>query len=213
MSKDIDVWRFHGGRVYDYEELKLPSVVKLVESLDYNSMHPLAVDIGGGNCSLVHSARLPRPQYFRTATIDIAASFHGYEHINPIVKSDVEEIITEVDFGAVTALDEFLLSNVAECETPGADLLVYSEILNYVDFREVMSWFDSRLKPGGYTVIANLPTRGWSQLFSDHGVKSHDELLTYVQDDLGHMIIRQEYPWGATDDYEGFMVLATQKPM
>lgn len=212
MSKDLDVWRFHGGRVYDFDDLKLPSVVGLIESLPYETTHPVAIDVGGGNCSLVHSARLPRPQYFRTATVDIAGQSHGLGSFNPVFKSDVEEIVAEADVATVRELDDFIVANSDTPHIPGADLLVYSEILNYVDFREVMSWFDSRLKPGGYTVIANLPTRGWSQLFSDYGVKSHDELLTYVRDELGHTIIRQEYPWGATDDYEGFMVLATQKP-
>lgn len=211
MSKDLDIWRFHGGRVYDYEHLKLPSVVGLIESLPYETTHPVAIDVGGGNCSLVHSARLPRPQYFRTATVDIAAQPHGLGPFNPVFNSDVEEIVAEAEVATVRELDDFIVGNSDTPHIPGADLLVYSEILNYVDFKEVMSWFDSRLKPGGYTVIANLPTRGWSQLFSDHGVKSHDELLAYVQDELGHQIIRQEYPWGATDDYEGFMVLATQK--
>lgn len=212
MSKDTYMWHFHKGRVYDYETLKLPHVVPVIETLPYASEKPVVIDVGGGNCSIVHSARLPRPHYFRTATVDIAAQPHGYEYINPTIKADVEEMVTGVDRVAEDSIDGFLVDMSAESGYLGADLVVYSEILNYVDFTEVMSWFDERLRPGGFTVIANLPTRGWPNLFSDKGVKSHSQLLEFVQNGLGHQIVRQDYPWGATDDYDGFMVLTTQKP-
>ena len=212
VSKNEYLWRFFEGRVYDFEDLKLPFVVPVIESLNYAAHKPVAIDVGGGNCSIVHSARLPRPRYFKTATVDIAARLHGYEPINPTIKANVADIVTGTDDTALKSLHDFLLDATEPGKPVGADLIVYSEILNYIDFRNVMHWFDQLLKPGGYTVIANLATRGWPNLFSDNGVKSHEELLDFVRNDLGHEIVAQEYPWNATDDYEGFMVLATQKP-
>lgn len=214
MSTPNDyMWTFHEGRVYDYDELKKPYVVPVIESLSYITDLPVAIDIGGGNLSIVHSARLPRPRYFRTATVDLAARPHGLEPINPTIKAGIEEIVGSIDDSASKQLLDFLTDCAENDQSTGADLLVYSEILNYVDFRSTMRWFDAHLKPGGFTVIANLPTRGWSNLFSDLGVKSHAELIDFVREELGHEVAVQEYPWGATDDYEGFMVLATQKPL
>lgn len=204
MSKYDYMWQFHEGRVYDFEDLKLPYVVPVIESLPYETNQPVAVDVGGGSFSIIHSARLPRPRYFRTATVDIAAKAHGLEPINPTVRADVEEITTGQNRWAGTELETFLAD--------GADLILFSEILNYVDLRSVMFGFDQGLKPGGYMVIANLPTRGWPGLFSDMGCKTHDELIGFVKSTLGHDVVVQNYPWGPTDDYEGFMVLASQKP-
>lgn len=209
MAANDYMWKFYGGRIYDFEELKAPYVVPVIESLPYAAQRPVAIDVGGGNFSIVHSARLPRPRYFRTATVDIAAQAHGLEPVNPTIRADVEEIAAESD---ERPLRDFLESVRETDGEIGADLIVYSEILNYVAFRSVMRWFDQYLKPGGFTVVANLPTRGWPDLFSEHGVKSNSELLSFVQDALGHTVVAENYTWGATDDYEGFMVLATQKP-
>ena len=211
MTKDLDEWRFHGGRVYDYESLKLPHVVSLIESLDYPNRHPVVIDVGGGECSVVHSARLPFRRHFLTATLDIAIPDQTTA-ANPRIKEDIEQLTRGEAPVAYQSLVGFLESSTPSGREVGADLIVYSEILNYVDFRQIMTWFDEHLLPGGYTVIANLPTRGWSKLFSEMGVKSHEELLAFAVNELGHEIVAQEYPRGATDDYEGFLVMATRKP-
>lgn len=54
-----------------------------------------------------------------------------------------------------------------EERTEQADTIVYSDILNYVDFRKVLSGFAKYLKPDGRIIVLNLPHRGNRSLFSD----------------------------------------------
>ncbi len=213
MANDIDVWRFHEGRVYDFESLKEPYVVPVIQELDYGDVKPVVIDVGAGNCSIVHSARLPfrRRNHFKTASVDVAIP-QAEDNFNPNVRTDVEELVFDQAPMVRDGLLDFIARNTSDREQFGADLVVFSEIINYVDFKTVMSWFNQLLRPGGFMVVANLPTRGWPKLFAEKGVKSHDQMLEFVTKDLGHLIVSQAYPWEATDDYEGFMVLATQKP-
>jgi hypothetical protein len=53
-----------------------------------------------------------------------------------------------------------------------ADTIVYSDILNYVDFRKVLSGFAKYLKPDGRIIVLNLPHRGNRSLFSDKVLKT-----------------------------------------
>lgn len=209
MPKDLDEWRFHAGRVYDFESIKEPYVVSLIESLDFETKLPVVIDVGGGSCSIVHSARLPFRRHFLTATVDIGVS-DCPEYANPLLKCDIETLVGEEDTTAMGALARFLQTST-KGEDPRVDLVVYSEILNYIDFRGVMRWFDNLLKPGGFTVVANLPTRGYQDLFSDRGVKTNEQLIDYMNRELGHDLVELRYPWGAKEGDEGFLVVATQK--
>lgn len=212
MPKDLDEWRFHGGRVYDMNTLKEPHVIPLIESLYYDRENPIAIDVGSGSWSLVDHSRLPWPRHFSSINVDIAVDRTSLRD-RLYLGVDIEDLVNGQAIEAEDELESFVAGLTRPPYLPGVDLIVYSEILNYIDYKESMKWFDDRLKPGGFTIIGNLATRGYRQLFSEDGVKSNQELLEFVTNELGHDMVTVEYPWGARDDYEGFLLLASQKPV
>jgi predicted RNA-binding protein associated with RNAse of E/G family len=62
-----------------------------------------------------------------------------------------------------------------------ADTIVFSDTLNYVDFRKVLSAVAKYLKPDGRIIILNLPYRGNRSLFSDKGLKDNRQLYVEVR--------------------------------
>ena len=44
-----------------------------------------------------------------------------------------------------------------EAKTERADTIVFSDTLNYMDFRKVLNGFTKYLKPGGRIIVFNLP--------------------------------------------------------
>jgi len=69
-----------------------------------------------------------------------------------------------------------------ETKTERADTIVFSDILNYVDFRKVLHGFAKYLKPGGRIIVFNLPNRGNGLLFSDKGLKDNREFYALLEE-------------------------------
>jgi len=66
----------------------------------------------------------------------------------------------------------------ANCEV--VDTFIFSEILNYVDFRKVMEFCAKFLKKGGRFIIFNKAGIGYYELFHDNGVKENKDLKEFV---------------------------------
>ena len=94
-----------------------------------------------------------------------------------------------------------------------ADTIVFSDLLNYVDFQTVLQGFAAYLKPGGRIVITNLPMRGNQALFSEKGLKNNHQLYQFLAD--RHFEIEHKsfpcMPRGATDESEELIVLVARK--
>jgi hypothetical protein len=94
-----------------------------------------------------------------------------------------------------------------------ADTIVYSDILNYVDFRKVLSGFAKYLKPDGRIIVLNLPHRGNHSLFSDHGLK--DNLQFYAFLGKNHFEIEHKAfpkrPRNETDEADELIVLVARR--
>jgi hypothetical protein len=69
-----------------------------------------------------------------------------------------------------------------EAKTERADTIVFSDMLNYVDFRKVLNGFVKYLKPGGRIVVFNLPNRGNGLLFSGQGLKDNRQLYAFFEE-------------------------------
>lgn len=63
---------------------------------------------------------------------------------------------------------------------PVADLILASDILNYVDYQEVIRTYKKYLKKGGRIVIYNKPNYGYTNLFSENRVKSNNDLVQFL---------------------------------
>lgn len=94
-----------------------------------------------------------------------------------------------------------------------ADTIVFSDLLNYVDFRKVLGRFTGYLKPGGRIVVMNLPMRGNQALFSENGLKDNRDLYRFLEQN--HFEIEyKSFPFrlpAATDEAEELILLVARK--
>ena len=97
----------------------------------------------------------------------------------------------------------------AEC----ADTMLFSEILNYVDFRSTLLGFSRYLKPGGRFIIFNMPGRGYGERFAEKGVKNNTELRDFLTEN-GFAIEKAVFPRHVRpDDWDdsGMVFLVARK--
>jgi hypothetical protein len=100
-----------------------------------------------------------------------------------------------------------------EAKTQRADTIVFSDTLNYVDFREVLNGFGNYLKPGGRIIVFNLSNRGHGLLFSDMGLKDNRQLYTFLEEhhfEIEHKAFPKR-PRNETDESEELIVLVARK--
>lgn len=69
----------------------------------------------------------------------------------------------------------------ARADAKPVDTILFSDILNYVDYRKAITGLARFLKVGGRLVIANEPERGYRGFFSANGVKSNRELIAFLK--------------------------------
>lgn len=212
---DANEWIPRFGQTYGAENLKGPHVIPVIEALPFKSENPVVIDVGSGYEAMANAAYLSRLGYFKVACVDIGITFpmEGDDYLD--LGADITQMTTGTDDKAVATLTEFLSRQNPEGH-PQSDLLIFSEILNYVDYQQALLWFDAYLAPGGFMVVANQPGRGYPWFFNPHGVNSSEDLASFIAKELEHTILFQKYvehddPPAEGEDYE-FMVLATQKP-
>jgi len=93
------------------------------------------------------------------------------------------------------------------------DTIVFSDLLNYVDFEAVLAGFARYLKPGGRFIVNNLPMRGNQSLFSEKGLKDNRQLYRFLEAH-GFEIERKSFPKrppGETDEAEELIILVARK--
>jgi len=90
---------------------------------------------------------------------------------------------------------------------------VFSDLLNYVDYRKVLRGFAEYLKRDGRMIILNFPTRGNQALFSGKGLKDNRGLYRCLEEH-GFEIEDKSFPCrpaGETDEAEELIVLVARK--
>jgi SAM-dependent methyltransferase len=94
-----------------------------------------------------------------------------------------------------------------------ADTIVFSDVLNYVDFRKVLSGFGKYLKPDGRIIVLNLPHRGNASLFSDNGLKDNRQLYAFLEEhhfEIEHKAFPKRSR-NETDESEELIVLVARR--
>ncbi|MGD1031823.1 MAG: class I SAM-dependent methyltransferase [Opitutaceae bacterium] len=106
------------------------------------------------------------------------------------------------------------ISPRTEPRTELADTIVFSEVLNYVDFRKVIQGFSVFLKPGGRIIVINLPFRGNASLFSEKGLKENRQLYEFLDEHDFEIEFKAfpKRPARETDESQEFLLLVAQKP-
>jgi hypothetical protein len=80
--------------------------------------------------------------------------------------------------------------------------IIYSQVLNYVDFRTVLRRFKQLAAPGGRIVISNQPFEGDSELFSAMGVSDNSELLRFLPETGFVIEFLQAAPWIHVNEFD-----------
>ena len=205
-------WQKHWGEAYGLK-LKAWLLEPLFERLEAEGrIGNVIVDVGSGAQPVTRF--LPPKDGRKRVCVDIAAEPGGAED-EMRVKMDVEKV------GGRDALS-FRKALVRACrffelnprERMGAaDLMVFSDVLNYVDFREVLGGFGQFLKLGGRMIVVNLPIRGNVALFSEKGLKDNRELYAFLAEE-GFEIESKDFPCrrkGETEEAEEYIVLVARK--
>jgi hypothetical protein len=207
-------WQRYWGDSYS-PDLKRWLLKPLFEDLEKNGkIGNLIVDIGSG--AMPVTWLLPRKPARKRILIDIAAD-NTQSPDEQKIRLNVEKVIHPGTLGFRKALCracKFLkLDAKAGANTARADTIIFSDILNYVDFREVLRGFSNYVKPGGRIIVTNLPMRGNQVLFSDKGLKDNHHLCQFFEEH--HFEIEHKsfpcMPRGATDESEELIVLVARK--
>jgi hypothetical protein len=207
-------WDRNWGESYsaDLKKRLLEPVFERLES--ENGIGDLVVDIGSGAqpVSKFLSARPGR----KFILIDIAAKNRIIAD-SQFLRADVESVMRPVSFSyrkVALRVCGFLGNDPrAVGNSESVTTLVFSDILNYVDFRGVIGGFAKFLRPGGRIIITNLPTRGICEEFSPNGLKTNEDLYAVLEEE--HFEIEsKEFPCrpeGVTDESGELVVLVAKK--
>ncbi|MBI5456617.1 hypothetical protein HY969_02655 [Candidatus Kaiserbacteria bacterium] len=103
--------------------------------------------------------------------------------------------------------------------TEQVDTMIFSELLNYVDFRSVLSSYARYLKAGGRFIILNKPghhPRNKADLLHPKGVQNNAELIDFLQNDF--VIEQKTFPFrreegldDARSEGDAMMLLVARK--
>ena len=155
---DTHPWQEYWGETYA-PELKQQLMKPVFGRLEAEEkIGKVIIDVGSG-ASPVTQLLKTKPGRKRVC-VDIAADNGGsLEELR--VRLDAEKVgqFSALSFRkAILRVCAFLEINPKTDErTERADTIVYSDILNYVDFRKVLSGFAKYLKPDGYVVSVVKP--------------------------------------------------------
>lgn len=202
-----ETWEEHWGNRYS-PEVKRGLLQRAVRIVGDRNIGDVVVDIGSGEVPLSHMLHGAR----RVISVDL----HGEEDeiLNTLhVQFDIEELADETSRNTQAALGKvakFLRIERKNCQSPQqVDTMLFSEVLNYVDFRKVLTACSTYLKDGGRFIILNQPNRGFEALFGPKRVGNNTELLAFFEEsdfDIEHM----EFPYGPQDGY-GMILLVAKK--
>jgi hypothetical protein len=206
-------WEEHWGMPYS-PELKRRLLAPVFERLDRaGKLGNIIVDVGSGAVPV--SGFLPAHPERKCILVDIAAK-NEIAGKKQYLRLDIAKVVDDRLLSyrkAVARACQFLGKDVRAATPELADTLLFSDILNYVDFRKVLGGFAQFLQPGGRIIIANLPTRGIREQFSAQGLKRNEDLYP-VLEALGLIIEEKQFPCrprDATDESEEMIVLVARK--
>jgi hypothetical protein len=195
-------WQPYWGEAYGLELKRWLLKAVFEEMEEAGKAGDLIVDVGSGAQPVTRFFKA-RPGRKRIC-VDVAADNSGCGEEQKI-RLDVEKVGAPGALSfrkALVRVCRFLgMAPGAKGNGRGADLMVFSDLLNYVDFRKVLGGFAGYLKPGGRVVIVNLPMRGNRALFSEKGLKDNRDLYTLLEAE-GFEIEYKAFPCRPRDERE-----------
>ena len=214
IENNANSWQQYWGESYG-PELKQHLLKPVFGKLETEEkIGNLIIDVGSG-ASPVTQLLKTKPARKRIC-VDIAADNVG--SLDDLrIRLDAEKV---GQFGtlsfrkALLRVCAFLEMNPkTEAKTERADTIVFSDTLNYVDFRKVLNGFAKYLKPDGRIIVLNFPYRGNRLLFSDKGLKDNRQLYAFLEEhhfEIEHKAFPKR-PRNETDESEELIVLVARK--
>jgi len=209
----MNPWEQHWGREYDKgpkREFLLP-ILSNLESR--GKIGEVVVDVGSGLSSVANNLT----GNHKLITLDIAGK-ESEDEKRKHMRVNVENILDKSKLSYKKALIKaanFLDINLRqETNKEQTDSIIFSEILNYVDYQEILRAFAKYLKSEGRFIIVNMPGRGIEELFSEKGLKSNEELYKFLEQE-GFEIEEKHFPWklrkSPEEDQELLVLIARKK--
>jgi SAM-dependent methyltransferase len=211
---DANPWQEYWGESYA-PELKQRLLNPVFGKLEVEEkLGNLIIDVGSG-ASPVTEMLKTKPGRKRVC-VDIAADV-GESSNELRIRFDAEKVgqSSALSFRkAILRVCAFIeINHKTDEKTERADTIVFSDILNYVDFRKVLSGFAKYLKPDGRIIILNLPHRGNHSLFSENGLKDNRQLCAFLEEnhfEIEHKAFPKR-PRNETDESEELIVLVARR--
>jgi hypothetical protein len=105
------------------------------------------------------------------------------------LRYNIEDIVDHTRSSTQDALAKVTsyLETTLPTETPKLPhptTMVFSDVLNYVDYKRVLKWSIDLLASGWLIMICNEPGKGIQELISENGVKNNETLLKYLRNEL-----------------------------
>jgi hypothetical protein len=207
-------WEENWGEAYS-PELKRHLIDSVFKRLDQEGkLGNLIVDVGSG-ASPVSELLQSMPER-KFIFIDVAG--------RDWVSLDTQRIRLDAENITRPDLLSYRKALVRVCRFLGTDprgstreeratSMVFSDILNYVDYRNVVTGFASFLKAGGRIIIINHPTRGIRERFAANGLKKNEDFYLFLEEQ-NLAIESKDFPCrlaGETDESEEMIVLVAKK--
>lgn len=206
-------WKSEWGRPYD-AEMKEEFLIPLFDRMDdAGQIGKVVVDVGSGARPLsriLSWGPLARGRKF--VRVDIA----GKNKTNPStleLRMDIEQVgdpSSTTYKRALLRAGAFFETDPESCIEEQADTMIFSEVLNYVDYRSVLLNFSRFLKPGGRFVIVNKPGRGFLSVFSPKGVENNLELKAFLER-AGFSLEHVSFPHGSPEQADAMILLVAVK--
>jgi len=211
LNAEKNVWNDYWGSLYN--QTRKESYRDLI--LDMGKKRLLGkniLDLGCGYQPIISS--LP-DQYFKKIYLDLSSGIelNHSNNANLFVRMDVHDLLNSHQKSYQKYMkkifkflgeDEFEINEFTK-ENLYMDTIVYSDILNYIDYQQVFKKLYRFLRVGGRKIIFNKINMGIYELFSPLRPKSNWEILRFLQMDLRMVIeFRKAAPiiWGNENDFE-----------
>lgn len=137
------------------------------------------VDVGSGMWPM--SSFLPEELGARIVSIDRAGGEHTYGERGLKIRFDLDDIEqVALVREKIAKVAKFL--GVEESDSRRQiDCFVFSDVLNYVGYKKVLRFFKKYLKNGGRFILNEWPGRGYTNLHSENGLDSIENLYRLLQ--------------------------------
>ncbi len=207
------IWKDFWGADYNTGcPLKDTCILVLRNLEQENKIGPFVLDVGSGSNGVVKNLR----DKHKVIALDIAAPKNQEEDNYKYIKFDIEDISRTSRISYKKALIEasqFLNIDRKTANKEQIDSIIFSEILNYIDYRKVLAELKKYLKPGGRFMIMNQPSRGITALFSKRGLKNNKRLYQFLESQ-GFNIEQKIFPTAQeksrSEDKEFLMLVAVK---